>query len=89
MKAVHIIVVGYVQGVGFRSNTQRQASKLGLSGWVRNLPDGSVEIHAEGDDAALGEFVEWCRGGPSDAIVEVVSVDWVPTEGRFSGFARL
>lgn len=52
------------------------------------MPDGSVEIHAEGDEAALGEFIEWCRVGPSDAVVEDVSVDWVPAEGGLRGFAR-
>ncbi|MCX6649695.1 MAG: acylphosphatase [Candidatus Bathyarchaeota archaeon] len=88
MKAAHIIVSGYVQGVGFRSDTQRRASRLDLSGWVRNIPDGSVEIHVEGDEAALGEFLEWCRVGPSDAVVEDVSVDWVPAEGGLRGFMR-
>ena len=88
MKVAHIIVQGYVQGVGLRSSSQRHASRLGLSGWVRNLPDGSVEIHAEGEDSSLGEFLEWCRVGPSDAVVEDVSVNWVQVEGGFRGFVR-
>ena len=88
MKAAHIIVVGYVQGVGFRSYTKRHASRMGLIGWVRNMPDSSVEIHAEGDAATLGEFIEWCRVGPSDAVVEDVSVDWVPAESGLRGFVR-
>ena len=62
--AVHIVVHGSVQGVFFRASTQSQASEHSLTGWVRNLPDGTVEIHAEGEKESLDRFIEWCRQGP-------------------------
>ncbi|MDP6476716.1 MAG: acylphosphatase, partial [Nitrospinaceae bacterium] len=62
--AVHIIVHGRVQGVFFRASTQTRALELSLVGWVRNLPDSSVEIHAEGDRENLELLIEWCRQGP-------------------------
>jgi acylphosphatase len=52
------------------------------------MPDSSVEIYVEGDESALGEFIEWCRVGPSDAVVEDVSIDWVPAEDGLHGFVR-
>ena len=58
---------GLVQGVGYRINCYRQARSLGLTGWVRNLPDDSVEIVAEGSVAALKVFSAWCRKGPAFA----------------------
>ena len=73
-------VTGRVQGVSFRWYTQQQARSLGVSGWVRNEPDGSVLLHAEGDDAAVDALVAWCRTGPSLAKVAHVSVrDAAPT----------
>jgi acylphosphatase len=67
-----MFVKGQVQGVGFRWWVARQASLLGIDGSVRNLPDGSVEIVASGNDEALGAFVSLCRQGPSGAQVESV-----------------
>jgi len=65
MKRVHGYLRGRVQGVWFRSSTREEALRLGLTGWVRNLPDGRVEFVAEGDEAALEDLVAWCRrGGP-------------------------
>ena len=58
--AVHIIVHGRVQGVFFRASAQGRAVELSLVGWVRNLPDNTVEIHAEGDRENLELFIEWC-----------------------------
>jgi len=88
VKAAHIVVSGLVQGVGFRVEAQRCASRLGLNGWVQNSPDGSVEIHVEGDEDALGEFINWCHVGSSKAVIEDVSVDWTSADGGFSGFMR-
>ena len=65
-----VIVHGLVQGVAFRHHTCRQALELGVTGWVRNLPDGSVEGLFEGDEAAVNALVEWCRNGPPAARVE-------------------
>jgi acylphosphatase len=59
-----IYVRGYVQGVGFRYSTAREARNLGINGFVRNLPDGSVYIEAEGSSAQLKVFTEWCKKGP-------------------------
>ena len=72
------MVRGRVQGVWFRGSAQTLATELDLAGWARNCPDGTVEIHAEGDRAKLDEFVEWCRKGPPSADVTGVDVTAVP-----------
>ena len=74
MKAIRARVSGRVQGVSFRWYAQEQARALGVRGWVRNEPDGSVLLHAEGDEAAVDALVEWCRRGPSSARVSDVAV---------------
>ena len=74
MKAVQARVSGRVQGVSFRWYTEEQARRLGVTGWVRNEPDGSVLVHAEGDDEAVDALVAWCRTGPSLARVSDVAV---------------
>ena len=74
MKAIQARVSGRVQGVSFRWYAQEQARTLGVRGWVRNEPDGSVLLHAEGDEAAVDALVEWCRRGPSSARVSDVAV---------------
>jgi acylphosphatase len=77
--AFDVLIRGRVQGVSFRWYTQQEAEALGVTGWVRNQPDGSVAGHFEGERAR--ELVDWCRHGPSYAHVEGVSVDEVPDEG--------
>ena len=74
MKAVQARVSGRVQGVSFRWYTEEQARRLGVTGWVRNEPDGSVLVHAEGHDEAVDALVAWCRTGPSLARVSDVAV---------------
>ena len=74
MKAVQARVTGRVQGVSFRWYTERRARELGVVGWVRNEPDGSVLLHAEGEDDAVDALVAWCRTGPSMARVSDVAV---------------
>lgn len=74
MKAVQARVSGRVQGVSFRWYTEEQARRLGVTGWVRNEPDGTVLVHAEGDDDAVDALVAWCRSGPSSARVSDVAV---------------
>ena len=65
-----VVVHGRVQGVAFRHYACRRALELGVTGWVRNLPDGSVEGLFEGDETAVNALVEWCRSGPAAARVE-------------------
>lgn len=74
MRAVHATVTGRVQGVSFRYYAQQRARELGVAGWVRNEPDGSVALHAEGADDAVDALVEWCRTGPALAKVRNVAV---------------
>ncbi len=78
-------VTGRVQGVFFRAWTQGQARELGISGWIRNCPDGSVEAHLVGDEDAVARMVERMRHGPSDARVDVLTVEEAEPEttGRF------
>lgn len=76
------LVSGDVQGVGFRMNTLVQAERLGLSGFARNLPDGRVEVEAEGADAAVAELIGWLQSGPSFATVATVEVDDVEPSGE-------
>ena len=71
---VRVLVRGRVQGVFFRAETRARAESLGLSGSVRNLPDGSVEAVFEGNPERVESMVEWCRRGPAGASVEGVEV---------------
>ena len=72
MKHYSIRVHGKVQGVFYRANTLRVATSLGLNGWVKNEPDGTVLISAEGDSEALDQLVDWCQQGPEYAHVSSV-----------------
>ena len=83
---VRILISGLVQGVFFRREIADLASQRGVTGWVRNLPDGSVEVVAEGDKEELDRVVEFCRIGPSRARVKNVGVDWLDFRGEFRGF---
>jgi acylphosphatase len=84
---VHLIVHGRVQGVSFRENTRREAVRVGVSGWVRNRPDGTVEVQAQGPRAAVEEMVAFCYRGPRMARVDRVEVAWEPPgQERFAGF---
>lgn len=85
-KRIHLWISGYVQGVNFRYYTRQQATLLGLAGWVRNLPDGRVEVVAEGAEDQLQELMDWCHHGPSYAEVAGVEVRWEPYRGEFSRF---
>jgi acylphosphatase len=71
-RAVDLTVTGRVQGVSFRMYAEREAARLGVAGWVRNEPDGTVAIHAEGAADAIEAFVRWTYDGPSLAHVEHV-----------------
>ncbi len=86
MKRVHIIVSGRVQGVAFRAMTQREAMRLNLTGWVRNLSDGRVEAVFEGDEGSVEQMVQWCKHGPRLAVVERIDTTEEPCTGRFRDF---
>ena len=86
-KRVRLVISGVVQGVFFRESTRRRAEALGLTGWVRNQPDGSVEAVAEGDARDVDELVRWCHRGPVGAEVDEVSVVAEPHRGEFGRFA--
>lgn len=81
-----IVVTGIVQGVAYRASAQAEAEGLGLTGWVRNLPDGRVEALAEGPRARVESLVAWCWRGPPLARVSDVSVTWEKAEGDLRGF---
>ena len=84
--AVRLIVHGYVQGVGFRYFTSKNASRIGVVGWVRNAYDGTVEIRAEGTKSKLKRFINRVEQGPSHAKVTKVDIDWRPSTGKFHSF---
>ena len=71
---VRLIVSGRVQGVYFRDSCRAEARRLGVGGWVRNRPDGTVEVVAEGPRGPVGELVAWCREGPARAHVTHVDI---------------
>jgi Acylphosphatases len=73
-----IHVTGRVQGVGFRWNAANEARSLGITGYIKNLSDGSVYIEAEGSGENLKVFVEWCKKGPGHSLVEFVNADSFP-----------
>ena len=81
----HVFVSGIVQGVGYRYSTAQQAKYLGVSGWVRNLPDGRVEAVFEGTQDIVEEMIRWCHQGPSAAVVKDVVVEYETPE-RLRGF---
>jgi acylphosphatase len=89
LKQLQLIVRGRVQGVYFRASTQREAKRLGLGGWVRNRPDGAVEILAEGEEAAIRELYGWAQKGPGAARVERVDTRWRSFTGEFADFRIL
>jgi acylphosphatase len=80
-KAVILQIYGRVQGVGFRYYTQKKADELAIKGYVKNRPDGSVYIEAEGSPEALESFVLWCEEGPSWAHVRQVQKQEIPPSG--------
>ncbi len=83
---VSLLISGIVQGVNFRYYTLEEARRLGVAGWVTNLPDGRVEALAEGERAAIEGFVAWCRHGPRHARVDGVEVSWEPYRGDLGTF---
>lgn len=83
---VHLKIHGKVQGVFFRATAKEKAEELGLVGWVKNNPQGAVEIIAEGDREDLESYVTWCNSGPRNSRVDNVSVKWGNCEEEFEEF---
>ncbi len=73
----HVVAQGRVQGVGFRAFLLSQATRRGLSGWVRNLPDGRIETEVEGAHVFVDEFIQAAKRGPSLAQVQNIQVEWI------------
>ena len=85
MRRVHVVISGLVQGVGFRYYARQQAERLGITGWVRNRPDGSVEAELEGTSDAVAAMLDWVAEGPASARVRNLrTTDIQPLGG--SGF---
>ncbi|HBG45394.1 MAG TPA: acylphosphatase [Deltaproteobacteria bacterium] len=85
----HLIIEGLVQGVSYRAATVETARQHGVSGWVKNNPDGNVEAIIEGDKAMVEKLIDWCRKGPPLARVERVNVSWEPFKNEFDDFTAL
>ena len=81
-----VTVKGKVQGVNFRHYTREQALIFGVTGWVRNLPDGSVQGCFEGNERDVRALVDWCRSGPSWARVDAVQAEHADFSGKFDDF---
>ncbi len=86
MVRAHLRIYGLVQGVFFRSTMKQVAYRLGVTGWVRNLPDGSVEAVVEGPEDKVRKIIEWAHRGPPLARVERVEVTWEQYRGEFRDF---
>ncbi len=82
----HLFIHGRVQGVFYRATCEEQASGLSLCGWVRNLPDGRVEVVTEGEQADVQNLISWCRKGPVGSKVTNVEVRWEEPTGETGGF---
>ncbi len=83
---VHVVVHGRVQGVFYRASTLEKAIELGLTGWVKNRADGTVEVVVEGDREKVVKLVDWCRVGPRHAHVTNVEINWEPYAEEFREF---
>jgi acylphosphatase len=86
MERIDLVITGHVQGVFYRHSALAEAQRLGLYGFIRNLPDGGVEAVAEGPRSALDTFEAWCRVGPPHAQVEEVTVRRGPARNEFRTF---
>ncbi|HQS81080.1 MAG TPA: acylphosphatase [Thiobacillus sp.] len=86
MKTQHLLIQGRVQGVWFRESMRREAERLGVTGWVRNTPDGAVEAVAQGPDEAVDALIAWAHVGPPMARVQRITQ--TDTQGQFNGFEK-
>jgi len=81
-----LIIHGMVQGVFFRAATRDEAIRIGVGGWVRNLPDGTVQALFEGEKKKVEEIIAWCHQGPPGARVNKVQISWEAHRGEFRHF---
>ncbi|MBT3274321.1 MAG: acylphosphatase [Spirochaetales bacterium] len=86
-KAFHISVRGRVQGVGFRYSAARAARSLGVRGWVRNMPDSTVELFCEGEPSAVDRFISWLAQGPPGSAVRRVEKRPAAVQGTYRSFS--
>ena len=82
----HVFVSGIVQGVFFRRTCQKEAKKMGITGWVNNLKDGRVEAIFEGEKDKLEKMIKWAKGGPILAAVDGLEINWEDYQGEFNKF---
>lgn len=85
-KRLHLIIQGKVQGVFFRASTKDKATELGLTGFVKNKEDGTVQVVAEGNKNQLQLLSDWCHIGPDRSTVDRVKIDWLAYSGEFEEF---
>lgn len=74
METVHLVIKGKVQGVFYRASAKDVATELNIKGWVKNMPDGNVEMLVSGDKDQLEKFIDWCRSGPKRAVVKEIII---------------
>jgi acylphosphatase len=86
MRTLHLVIHGRVQGVWYRESMRLKAEQLGITGWVRNRADGTVEAVVQGDDAMVSVMLDWVRTGPPQA--RVTRLDAAPTSGEFFCFEK-
>ncbi|MFC1647392.1 acylphosphatase [Patescibacteria group bacterium] len=85
-KQAHLTILGIVQGVFYRDFTQENALELGLTGWVRNVSDGTVETCVQGTEEEIKELIQRCYEGPPSAQVEDIKVEWENLDEKFDTF---
>ena len=88
MHQIHLLISGFVQGVGYRAFVQREAEKLGIFGWVRNLRDNRVEVLAQGNEETLKKFIKICEKGPFLAEVKNIAIEWQEFSEIFTEFEQ-
>ncbi len=86
MKVAHLLIYGYVQGVGYRKFVKHQAEKLGLVGWVRNLPERTVEAEVAGLEDRIEKLIAICKKGPMLSEVTTVDVEWEDKDFPYKEF---
>ncbi len=89
MIRARVVVHGRVQGVYYRTHARDKAARLGVTGWIRNRPDGSVEAVLEGDEPSVKAMLEWCARGSPRAAVSATAVSWEPHTAGFERFSVL
>ncbi len=74
METMHLIISGKVQGVFFRASAKKKADELSIVGWIRNMKEGNVEAVVTGDTQQIEDFIQWCKSGPANAVVEDIHI---------------